>query len=140
MYSPFIAPMLCLMLLTLLVWLTLFLKRIPYMQANNIDAQDLDTPDKKQKLLPESIEQPAHNLANLFELPVLFYALCLLMTQMGIDSSLLVWLAWGFVITRVAHSLIQCTYNLVMHRFAAYMLSSVMLWAMLIVLAFKTLF
>lgn len=142
MYPPFIAPMICLMLITMLVWLTLFLKRIPYMQKNNIDAQDLNTPDKKQNLLPDSVEQPAHNLANLFELPVLFYVLCLIMTQLGVDfnSGILIALAWGFVVTRGIHSFIQCTYNRVMHRFIVYVLSSAILWAMIILVAFKALF
>lgn len=136
MHSPFIAPMLCLMLLTMLVWLTLFFKRIVYMQKQNIHAQKLNTPDKKHAILPDSVEQPAHNLTNLFELPVLFYALCLITMQLDIRFNLeiLVALAWGFVVTRAIHSFIQCTYNRVMHRFIVYMLSSLMLWAMLIVL------
>lgn len=132
MLSPFLAPVLCLVLLTMLVWLTLFLRRIPYMQKNNINPQALDTPDKKHQVLPDNIEQPAHNLANLFEIPVIFYVLCLIMMQLNIQSELLVGLAWGFVITRVIHSAIQCTYNLVMHRFIVFTVSSLILWGMLL--------
>lgn len=137
MLSPFLAPVLCLVLLTMLVWLTLFLRRIPYMQKNNINPQDLDTPNKKHQILPDKIEQPAHNLANLFEMPILFYVLCLIMMQLNIQSELLVGLAWGFVITRVMHSVIHCTYNNVMHRFSIYVVSSLMLWGMIPIIAAK---
>lgn len=130
-----VSPMLALMFLTLLVWLTLFLKRIPYLQKQGIDAQALDTPDKKHKILPDNIEQPAHNLANLLELPVLFYVLGLLALYLQITSELLLYLAWGYVLTRSIHSFIQCTYNKVIHRFAVYMLSCVLLWAQLILVA-----
>lgn len=107
------------------------------MQKNNIDAQALNTPDKKHQVLPEYIEQPAHNLANLFEILVLFYVLCLIMIQLNIQSELLVGLAWGFVITRAIHSVIQCTYNLVTHRFIVFTLSCIVLWGMLLTLMAK---
>ncbi len=127
-----IFPMLALMLLTLMVWLTLFAKRIPYLQQQGIDAQTLDTPDKKSQVLPSSIEQPAHNLANLFELPVLFYVLGLISLYLQLDNRLLTYLAWAYVATRCIHSIIQCSYNKVMHRFIVYMLSCVILWAQLV--------
>ena len=74
------------------------------------------------------------NLRNLFELPVLFYALCLLLMQQGLAQPvevLDVQLAWAFVGFRALHSLVQCTVNIVNARFAFYALSSIALWVML---------
>ncbi len=48
------------------------------------------------------------NLSNQFEWPVLFYMICLL--QISTSSSInaiQVWLAWLFIVGRVAHSIIQ---------------------------------
>ena len=44
-------------------------------------------------------------------------------------------LAWGFVAGRVLHSLIQCSYNKVMHRFAVYVVSTGLVWVLWAVLA-----
>jgi len=52
-----------------------------------------------------------------------------------IQDDLLVWLAWGFVILRVVHSAIHCSYNRVMHRFFAYLISCLFLMFMWIRLA-----
>ena len=39
-------------------------------------------------------------------------------------------LAWIFVALRVVHSAIHCSYNKVMHRFYAYLLGGLALWAL----------
>jgi len=124
-------PLLAMMALTTLVWLFMYVRRLGYMLAKGIDAQDVSTPQKMAALIPEAVERPANNLRNLFELPVLFYALCLLLTQMGWAQALDVQLAWAFVGLRALHSLVHCTFNYVNARFAFYALSSIVLWAML---------
>jgi len=48
------------------------------------------------------------NLTNQFELPVLFYALCVvLISRPEFLQSIYVWLAWVFVVGRILHSVIQ---------------------------------
>jgi hypothetical protein len=39
-------------------------------------------------------------------------------------------LAWGFVMLRAVHSLVHTTYNRVTHRFLAYAVSTVFVFAM----------
>src|SRR4030095_16173616 len=51
----------------------------------------------------EKVERPARAYANLLELPVLFYAVCLLMLTTGTFDSIQVSLAWVFVAARYAH-------------------------------------
>ena len=46
------------------------------------------------------------NLSNQFEWPLLFYAACLILLQLG-ASQLSIVLAWIFVVGRVLHSLVQ---------------------------------
>jgi hypothetical protein len=131
MRPELLPPLLAMMGLTATVWLFMYVRRLGYMLAKGIDAQDVSTPQKMAALIPEAVERPANNLRNLFELPVLFYALCLLLTHMGWAQALDVQLAWAFVGLRALHSLVHCTINYVNARFAFYVLSSLALWAML---------
>lgn len=125
-------PMIGMMLLTLIVWLYLFAVRIPAMQKLQLPTQTYTTPDKTHELLPEDAAYPANNLKNLFELPVLFYALCLMLFATGEVDAIYVAAAWGFLGFRVLHSLIHCTINRVMARFLCYLASSVLLWLMVV--------
>jgi len=68
----------------------------------------------------------------LFELPVIFYAICLYLIMSDSVDKIYLAAGWWFFVFRVVHSLIHCTYNKVEHRFAAYMLSAAALWAMVI--------
>ena len=69
----------------------------------------------------EKVERPARAYANLLELPVLFYAVCLLMLTTGTFDSVQVSLAWIFVAARYAHALIHIGFNYVPLRFTAFL-------------------
>jgi hypothetical protein len=133
-FKPLLLPLLVQVLLTFSVWVYLFAWRIPEIQRKGIDPQRLKDRAAAHELLPDSANA-SNNLKNLFELPVLFYVAVLLSLVLMIQDMLLVQLAWGFVILRVVHSAIHCTYNNVNHRFAAYALSCLFLLFMWIRLA-----
>jgi hypothetical protein len=61
---------------------------------------------------------------------VVFYALCLLLYVTAMADTIDVVAAWGFLLFRVLHSAIQCTFNRVMLRFGVYMVSALILWFM----------
>lgn len=125
-------PLLAMMMLTLVVWVYMFVTRIRYAQAHKLDIEEFKTPADVQALIPGDESAPGNNLKNLFELPVVFYAICLYLTVTGQVGDFYVTCAWVFVILRIVHSLIHCTYNRVSHRFAVYMLSSIALWLMVV--------
>jgi len=125
-------PMLGMMALTLAVWIVMFVQRLGYATANKIDAQDMKTPAMVQALLPDDVSRASHNLKNLFEMPVLFYAICLALTVFGQVDSLHVYCAWAFLVFRILHSAIACSYNKVMHRFVTYLIASLALWVMVV--------
>lgn len=84
--------------------------------------------------------QAADNYRNLFELPVLFYAWAALAIATGHASEAMALGAWAYVALRALHSLIHCTYNKVMHRFAVFLLSIVVLvglWALLLMAVWR---
>lgn len=127
-----LAPFLALMTLTFIVWIVMYLRRINYIVSQRIDPERLKTPEQGASIIPEAISYPAHNLRNLTELPVLFYALCLyLYATNSVDLSYVV-AAWLFVTFRSLHSAVHCTSNRVMHRFRLYMLAALALWFMLL--------
>lgn len=117
--------------LTFVVWLYMYVLRLRYIIANRIDSQKLRTPQAAAELLPESVNYPASNLRNLCELPVVFYALCLMLYATGEVDAVYVGAAWLFFAFRVLHSLVHCTFNRVILRFGLYMLSALTLWFML---------
>jgi hypothetical protein len=57
----------------------------------------------------------------------------------GVATGVFLALAWAFVVLRIVHSFIHCTYNRVMHRFTAYLLSSLVLWVIWVYLALQLL-
>ncbi|MEC7120286.1 MAG: MAPEG family protein [Pseudomonadota bacterium] len=132
-----IKPMLAMMGVTAGVWVCLYAKRLPYLLKHQVDPQSIRTPDLMQAAVPEQAQYPAYNLRNLFELPVLFYGLCLATMQLQAETPVLLSLAWLYVALRALHSIIHCSYNRVTHRFTAYLLSSIVLWIMLAVLAYQ---
>lgn len=125
-------PMLGVMVLTALVWVYLYAVRIPAMRRARKPAQTYTVPDTVTEHLPEEANYPANNFKNLFELPVLFYALCLYLFVTNSVDALHVYTAWAFFVFRTAHSLVHCTYNRVIHRFALYSLGAAALFFMLI--------
>ncbi|QBY04959.1 hypothetical protein E2K93_11445 [Thalassotalea sp. HSM 43] len=139
MTSNIILPVLALLLLTIIVWLYMYYKRLSYLFKHNIDAQDLVSPEQLKAIIPETVNRPANNLANLFEMPVLFYVLMLLAMQQQFDKPIFIALAWGFVGCRAIHSLIHCSYNRVMHRFACYFLASLCLIGQFVLFALEIL-
>ena len=120
------------MLLTAIVWVVMYWRRLGYILSHRIDSQKLTIPEKGAALIPEEVNWPSYNFRNLFELPVLFYALCLYVYVMGYVDSVYVSSAWLYFALRAIHSLIHCTRNIVKARFAVYMLSSIVLWFMFI--------
>lgn len=124
-------PLSTMMLLTFVVWIFMYIKRFSYIIPNKIPAQDLATPEMLNAALPEKVNRPSNNLKNLFELPVIFYALCLALHFTELLDGTFIYMAWAFVALRALHSAIQCTSNNVLPRFVAYFLSSLVLLAML---------
>ena len=126
-FKPFTA----MLVLTFAVWVYMYVVRIGYMVRNRVDAQKATTPDRAMALLPDKVNYAAYNLRNLAELPIAFYALCLMLFVTGQVDSVYVMAAWAFFAFRALHSLVHCTFNRVLLRFYLYVLSALALWFML---------
>lgn len=134
--SPILGPVLAQVGLTLVVLLWLYAKRIPAMSAAKVNPEHLQRKDPETVAkMPMSTHFPADNFVNLFEAPILFYMMCMIVHLTGYSDALIVNMAWGYVGLRAIHSIIQSTYNKVMHRFSIYALSSLVLIAMFVRIA-----
>ena len=124
-----LAPMLAMVFLTFAVWTMLFIRRIPKLKSDPVplDAMRIRA---TRPILSEQEMAANDNLMNLFELPVLFYALCLALAVTGWWSAFFMAGCWGYVVLRAAHSVIHCTFNNVLMRFVAYLLSTLVLFAL----------
>jgi hypothetical protein len=114
--------------LTFIVWLRMYTTRIAQMKRERIHPQSIATSAQAAARLTDS--RAADNFRNLFELPVLFYLALVVAAVSGLATDATLALAWLFVLLRVVHSAIQCSYNKVMHRFQAYLAGSVALWVL----------
>ena len=127
MQTALLLPVLALVLLTAIVWVRLYVERIRELRQRRIDPQALATSLAGQTL---QRVQASDNFRNLFEVPVLFYALCAVLISTQNVSPFFVVGAWLYVGLRYVHSFIHLTYNRVMHRFAVYVLSTVILFVL----------
>ena len=130
-------PALVLVALTLVVWLRLYYTRIGEMKRERIHPQSVATSVQMAARLTDI--RAADNFRNLFELPVLFYVAVLVAAHAGPVTPLVLGLAWLFVLLRVLHSWIHCTYNKVMHRFKVYVAGGLALWALWAVIGWNLL-
>ena len=73
------------------------------------------------------------------EQPTLFYAVVLTLAVIGEGTGLNAGLAWLYVGLRVVHSLVQAVVNIIMLRFAIFMVASVVLLVMALRAAFAVL-
>ncbi len=120
-----IGAVLALVLLTVAVSALMLVTRLKEARAKRIHPQAMATSTQMAARLENT--QPADNYRNLFEAPVLFYALVAIALAIGHTPSWMVTGAWCFVGLRVVHSAIHCTYNRVFHRLPVFTASFVLL-------------
>ena len=126
--SAIFGPFFGMLALTLAVWLFMFTRRVPFILSHG--DVDFSVPGELARLSPASVSNSSDNLKNLFELPVLFYALSLYLFATSQVDAIYVAAGWVFFGFRVCHSAIHCTVNHVNLRFSGYLVASLALWFM----------
>ena len=123
-FGPFFATM----FLTLVVWGYMYIRRISFITSNKLSPKELAIPGRFAQLSPAAVSNPSDNLKNLFEIPVLFYALALYLFVTKQVDTIYLCAAWVFFAFRALHSAIHCTFNLVMLRFYLYLIATIAVW------------
>ena len=130
--DPLLGPVVVLVAWTLVMMIWMAASRFPAMRDAGIDlktrvgsrGQDLEG------VVPASVQWKAHNYMHLTEQPTIFYAIVFALILMGGSLPINVYLAWGYVILRICHSLVQATSNIVRYRFSLFLLSSLCLFGL----------
>ena len=114
--------------LTGFVWLRMGSDRLGELRSRRIHPQQVATAKQMGETL--QIVQSADHFRNLFEVPVLFYALCGFLAITKLTTLLLLACAWGYVVLRAAHAYIHLTSNKVVRRFQVFVASTIVLYVM----------
>ncbi len=128
-------PVLAQVLLTAIVWVRMYVVRLGEMRTRRISPQTIAT-SRAAAIALENVVA-ADNFRNLFEVPVLFFAVCAALASLDLVVPAQVALAWTFVGLRYLHSVIHLTSNRVIYRFSVYVLSTLCVFGMWTLFAFQ---
>ena len=114
---------------TMVMWLWMYITRLPAMSAAKIDSKTLvgGTGQTLDAVLPAKTQWIAHNYNHLHEAPTVFYAVALVLAMIGQGDGFNASIAWAYVGLRIVHSLVQVLSNRVIVRFGIFVLSSIAL-------------
>jgi hypothetical protein len=129
-HSPILAPVIALVLWSIVMGGWLYATRIPAITERKIVYDPQRPAEEFHAQLPAQVRWKADNYNNLMEQPTLFYAVALTLAVLGAGAGLNAALAWLYVGLRIAHSLVQATVNVVMIRFAIFVAASLVLLVM----------
>ena len=122
-------PTFALVALIVVVWFWMNLERGRHIKGNPPTAEDFASGEAALRYF-QPVEMPANNFRNLFEMPVLYFAIVPLLRITHQASHVQVALAWAFVLLRVLHSFIHIVVRKVRLRASIYWLGSAALMAM----------
>jgi hypothetical protein len=125
--SPLLMPMLVQIGLMLVIAFWLVWARVGSVVRGKVDIKDV-AKDGWQGW----IKNAGDNYSNQYEMPTLFFAICLIFLVTHSVSPIIVTLAWAFAGFRILHALIHVTYNNINHRFLMFLLSALVLTAMFV--------
>ena len=123
--TTILLPIMALMGWTLTVFLLVVYQRFKAVLTRRLAVKEFRFGESAN--VPGDVSIPNRNFINLLEVPVLFYVVCLSLYVTQATDSLGLALAWSYVGLRVIHSTIHLTYNNVVHRFAIYAVSNIVL-------------
>lgn len=131
--TSIILPVAAQVLLTCIVLFIMAGRRSRSMHNHGKTAEDLALADKSD--WDTAAQKASNNYINLFELPVLFYAVtAFALVTRTVDGWMLA-LAWAFVASRTVHSIVHVTTNIVRWRGSVFLvgfIALVAMWALLV--------
>ena len=133
-HNPLLGPVVTLIGWSLVMLIWMVVTRMPAMKAVGIDLSTRvgSKPGALDGVVDEKAQWKAHNYIHLMEQPTLFYAIVIVLVLMGDHAKLNLALAWGYVGVRIAHSIVQATWNRILVRFILFALSTLCLIALTI--------
>lgn len=131
-------PLFAMALLTLFIAVRMLLLRIKAVRSKELKLGYFRLNEGGE--VPGDLARTTQHYDNLFEMPVLFYLIVVVIFITASVDILFVTLAWSYVVLRVGHAFVHITYNNVIHRMYFFTLSTIVMFAMWIVWFEKMLF
>ena len=128
--SPLLGPVVALVAWSLVMLMWMAIARAGAFKRLGVSLRTIPAGSRGSALdnSPEAKAQwKAHNSNHLMEQPTIFYAIVLALVLMGFDHPINVMLAWGYVVLRIIHSIVQATVNVVAIRLTLFALSTLCL-------------
>jgi hypothetical protein len=117
---------------TMFMWLWMYATRIPAIRQAKLRL-DRDAPRGEQmSTLPARVRWKADNYNHLFEQPTIFYPIVIVLAAVPGAGTIELALAWTYVGLRVVHSFFQALVNKIEVRFVLFVLSSLVLVALIV--------
>jgi hypothetical protein len=136
--AEILKPVIALAAWSTMMWIWLYATRLPAMSRAKIDGLTMVGSTGKslrEQLVAAGEERAswvADNYNHLMEQPTVFYATAIALALMGQGDGFNATLAWAYVGLRIVHSLVQVLVNRVVVRFALFMLSGLVLAALVL--------
>jgi hypothetical protein len=119
--AALIYPMFAMVVLTAVVLVLLFRRRVGAVKSGRVSAQYFRL--YQGEVEPETSAKASRHFSNLFEAPTLFYAGCLAAILTGDTGPSIVVIAWLYVVARVAHAYVHLGGNRLRKRMRVYFAS-----------------
>jgi len=132
--SHIFGPVLAQIFLTLTMFILLGVRKTKAVKAGEVNRQQAAL---NNRVWPEDVVKVSNNIANQFEVPVLFYVLCLLLYSINAAGMVAIVLAWMFTVSRFAHAYIHIGSNFVPMRLRLFLVGCLVVIAMLILVAWE---
>jgi hypothetical protein len=117
---------------TFVMWAWMYATRIPAVRRARMKLDPMAPRGEQMGQLPPQVRWKADNYNHLYEQPTLFYPIVIIAALLPTSGTPEVALAWTYVGMRVVHSIFQSTVNRIEVRFALFILSSLVLLALVV--------
>jgi len=117
--SPILGPVVALVAWSLVMMAWMYAARFPAMKRKGISLKGRvgTRGGALDGVVEDQVQWKAHNYNHLMEQPTIFYAIAFALALMDRGDGINLMLAWGYVVFRILHSLVQATTNVVLIRF-----------------------
>ncbi len=125
-------PMLMHILLTMVLYVMLAVKKAKAIKLGQVNRQHTALDNKAW---PNAVLKVSNNIANQFEVPVLFYVLSMLLYLLNTVGMLELSLAWAFVLSRLVHAYVHVGSNHVPLRLKCFLVGCLSVLGLLVLTA-----
>ena len=129
-------PVLVHIVLVLGLYIVLGIRKSAEIKSKSVDLKETSL---NNKAWPTGVVQVSNNIDNQFESPLLFYVVCIITYLAEASTSISILLAWLYVALRYFHSYIHIGSNFVPYRLKIFVVSLLIILALLILLVIRML-